>query len=95
MRLRQVTFTPSGWIGAPVVTLDTYVAGETGGANITFTPYNPLPGDGKLVVQFPANFVHVAPTEAWSDELDGLLSVNVTGYTVTVIRDGRWVTQVA
>jgi hypothetical protein len=85
---RQVLFTPGGWTSAPQIALETDVAGETGGASITFTPYNPVPADGVLVVEFPSSFVSVLPTAAVSADLDGLLAVAVSGHVVTITRDG-------
>jgi hypothetical protein len=88
---KQVLFTPSGWLVAPTVTLETYVAGETGGVDITFTPFNPLPADAKLIVEFPNTFVSVAPaaTAATSDDLDGSFVVSTLGRVVTIARDNR------
>jgi hypothetical protein len=76
---------------APVITLDTYVAGETGGVDITFTPSNPLPADAKLIVEFPSTFVSVAPAAAaaTSSDLDGSFIVSTLGHVVTIARDNR------
>ncbi|KAG5177271.1 hypothetical protein JKP88DRAFT_281961 [Tribonema minus] len=83
----EVLFTPSDWQVDPVVTLNTYVAGETGGATITFMPRIPLPANGTIVIEFPSTFVAVACTEAVSAQLDGLLTAVTSGHTVTVARD--------
>jgi hypothetical protein len=84
----QVRFTPSGWQVDPTITLDTNIAGQTGGATITFMPYNPLPPEATIVVEFPSTFVTVAPTVATSVQLTGLLSVTAAGHIVTITRDG-------
>jgi hypothetical protein len=90
---QQIVFTPGEWwpMGDPVITLDTDVAGATGGCTIVYTSANPLPVDGKIIIEFPALFTAVAPTAATADGIDGGLSVTVAadGYTVTVARDGR------
>jgi hypothetical protein len=84
-------FTPGEWSIAPVITLDTDIAGATSGCTIVYTSANPLPSNGNIIVQFPALFTSIAPTTATAFGIDGDFSVTVAadGYTVTVTRDGR------
>ncbi|CAM9711711.1 unnamed protein product, partial [Pylaiella littoralis] len=85
-----VVFTPGAFQGlGPSVSLASYAAGEEGAANLTFTPSNPIPSDGHIIVEFPSNFTTVNSTSAvslWG--LDGGFIVSVDGYTVDVQRDG-------
>jgi hypothetical protein len=78
-------------MGDPIITLDTDVAGTTGGCTIVYTSANPLPVYANIIVQFPVLFTAVAPTAATADGIDGGFDVIVAadGYIVTVSRNGR------
>ncbi|GMH50662.1 hypothetical protein TrVE_jg6, partial [Triparma verrucosa] len=60
-----VTFIPSTFGGnAGAVTPASLVAGAVGSANLVFTTGNPLPADGKIVLEFPTSFHAIAATSA-------------------------------
>ncbi|GMH97537.1 hypothetical protein TrST_g6720 [Triparma strigata] len=85
-----VTFTPSTFGGnAGAVTPASLVAGAVGSANLVFTTSNPLPADGKIVLEFPTTFHAVAATSATAvTNIDGSLSASTTGRVVTITRSG-------
>ena len=88
----QVLFTPGVWLSAPVVALDTYVAGERGGMSISFTPSNPLPADANIIIEMPHTFASIStPTAVTCAAVDGDLTVAVDSYVITVTRSGRYV----
>ena len=85
-----VWFSPGRFAEDPIVTLYSYVAGVVGMANISLTVSNPLPVDGHIFIEFPANFTSINCSSAVADGVDGEISVLVglDGYTVDIQRDG-------
>jgi hypothetical protein len=60
-------------------------AGTVGWMKFSFMPDNPWPGDGRLVIMFPAGYDASAATLGTSN-LDGTLSLVATTTTITVTR---------
>ncbi|GMH76068.1 hypothetical protein TrLO_g4508, partial [Triparma laevis f. longispina] len=85
-----VTFTASTFGGnAGAVTPASLVAGVAGNANLVFTTGNPLPADGKIVLEFPTTFPDIAATDAAAvSGCDGTLSASTSGRAVTITRSG-------
>ncbi|GMI12400.1 hypothetical protein TrVE_jg2236, partial [Triparma verrucosa] len=85
-----VTFTPSTFGGnAGAVTPASLVAGAVGSANLVFTTGNPLPADGKIILEFPTTFHAVAATSATKvSGIDGTIAASTTGRVVTITRSG-------
>ncbi|CAN0479161.1 unnamed protein product, partial [Laminaria digitata] len=83
-------FTPGAFAVRPRVTLDSYIAGAEGSANINFTISNPLPIDGHVVIEFPSTFTSINFTEVTAAGIDGGFNASVggDGYTVDIHRDG-------
>ena len=71
---------------------ESLVAGATGKVDVSFTIANPLSGDGKILVTFPAGFTLDSgeSTAIGSDptSFDGNVSVSVSGDSVTITRSG-------
>ncbi|CAM9252504.1 unnamed protein product, partial [Discosporangium mesarthrocarpum] len=88
-RAPAVLFTPARFAAKPTLSLSSYSAGAKGAVNLTFTTSNPIPTDGKIVVEFPVNFSNVnISTIAVRSGLDGGIDTDKDGYTVVVARDG-------
>lgn len=85
-----VSFIPGAFAEAPSVSLDSYIAGAKGGANVIFSVTNPVPLDGRVIIEFPGKFSSISCTRATADGIDGGFKVTVEpdGYTVHVQRDG-------
>ncbi|GMH76047.1 hypothetical protein TrLO_g4272, partial [Triparma laevis f. longispina] len=85
-----VTFTPSTFGDvATTVTPASLVAGDAGNSVLVFTTGNPLPADGKIVVEFPTTFTSVAATAATAGSgIDGTLTATTSGRAVTITRAG-------
>ena len=92
-----VTFTPSTFGGvATSVTPASLVAGASGNTVVVFTTGNPLPADGKVIVEFPTTFAAVAATAATAGTgIDGTLTASTTGRVVTMSRGGAGATAIA
>ena len=87
MTIKQVTFTPGMWHSPPVVTLDTYVAGETGGMTVTFSTSNPLPSDANIIIEMPPTFTKIAtPAAVTCAAVAGDFTAAVDGYVITITR---------
>ena len=85
-----MTFTPSYFGGnAPVVTGHSLVAGAVGAWELEFETGNPLPADGKIIIEFPAEFHTVAANAATTTSgIDGSLTASTSTRTVTIVRSG-------
>lgn len=85
-----VSFIPGAFAAAPKVKLDSYLAGANGGANIIFSVTNPVPSDGRVIIEFPETFSSISCSTATAEGIDGGFKVTVEsdGFTVHVRRDG-------
>ena len=82
----SVTFTPSGFKSIiPTVVPQSLVVGETHPVDFTFTTQNPIPVDGKIIVEVPATFTAIADsiTVGTLANIDGGLTVTSTGTATT------------
>merc|ERR1711871_1131095 len=86
----SVTFTPSIFNGqTPTVTPASLVAGAAGASALAFQTGNPLPADGKIIIEFPSTFHAVAATAATiTSGMDGTLTATTSGREVTITRGG-------
>ena len=94
----SVTFTPSYFGGnAPVVTGHSLVAGAVGAWELQFETGNPLPADGKIIIEFPAEFHTVAANAATAvdNSIDGSLTASTSTRTVTIVRSGGGASEIA
>src|SRR3989338_7809042 len=80
----------AGALSAANVQPASLVAGASGNVTASFTTVNPILGDGKIIVGFPSTFAFNSggTTAATSGTMDGSLSVNISGTTVTMTRSG-------
>jgi hypothetical protein len=84
-----LTITAHAFQVDPTITLRKLVANAEGQATITFSPFNPIYENNKIVIGFPSEFGTITPTVvAGSLKLDGVVSgsvsASVSGTTVTL-----------
>ncbi|GMI30153.1 hypothetical protein TeGR_g6027, partial [Tetraparma gracilis] len=89
----SVTFTASDFGADPTITPASLVAGTVGTATVAFTTTNPLPADGKMILEMPDTFFDVADSSTVTavSGIDGSFAMAVTGtspFVVTITRSG-------
>ncbi|GMI20496.1 hypothetical protein TeGR_g15037, partial [Tetraparma gracilis] len=89
----SVTFTASDFGADPTVTPASLVAGTVGTATVAFTNTNPIPADGKIILEVPDTFAGVADSSTVTavGGIDGNFAMAVTGtspFVVTITRSG-------
>jgi hypothetical protein len=99
-QIQAITINPASFAGSnPAVTLASYSAGATAvDATLSFTlGSSPLPSDGKVVIEFPADFqiADGSYTVTENEEVDGGFSAQAGSNVITISRTGTGLSDLA
>ena len=92
------TITPSGFNNrAPVISPTSLVAGDITNLNVTFHSSNPIPSDGKIVLEVPSSFTNVQASGVVSSSMNGGFNVATVANNAAVFDNtmktsgGSWI----
>jgi len=83
-----VAIVPAAFSTQPTVALDSVIAGDVVTATLSFTTTNPIPADGRVLLELPSAFTTVAasPTISLSSGMSGTATAISSGLAISITR---------